>query len=176
MASFRLKNEFTLRNEVLGKTETFTFTGEDLEKLRPETDLNDTIIGAYIKIIQLMWLPVERDQKCHIFSSFFLERLIGDYVKEEFVYDKEPAFLVQQVQAKVKENYKNVKRWTKKLDIFEKDMLVFPINAFKHWFCIIVLRPGSLLSAQPNCEMAYCDSMFDQRDFVAEAIKKYLEC
>jgi Ulp1 family protease len=170
------KNDFTLRNEVLNKTETFTITTDDLDKLRPETDTNDTVIGSYIKLMQLMWLPVERDQKCHIFSSFFLEKLIGEYVKEEIVYDKDPVLLLEQVQAKARENYKNVKRWTKKIDIFEKDLLVFPINAFRHWFCIIVLRPGSLLAAQPACELVYCDSMFDQRDFVAEAIRKYLEC
>jgi Ulp1 family protease len=96
------KAEFTLRNDVNARTETFPVTTEDMEKLRPETDLNDTIVHNYIKLLQLMFLPMEVDQKTHIFSSFFLEKLIGDYVKDEFVYDKEQAFLVQQVQEKVR--------------------------------------------------------------------------
>lgn len=67
------------------------------------------------------------------------------------------------MRAKVKENYKNVKRWTKKIDIFAKDMLVFPINAFRHWFCIIVNRPSCLLNNSGACEIIYCDSMFEKR-------------
>ena len=43
------------------------------------------------------------------------------------------------------ENYLNVKRWTRKDDIFSKDVLVFPINMFNHWFCVLVNNPGALL-------------------------------
>ncbi len=72
---------------------------------------------------------------------------MNELVKEEIVYDKDPVYLVDQVRLKVKENYKNVKRWTKKLDIFEKEVLVFPINAFRHWFCILVLSPRGLVNS-----------------------------
>jgi sentrin-specific protease 7 len=146
-----------------------------MEKLRPETDLNDVIIGSYIKLLQFVFLPLQTDQSTYIFSSFFLEKIIGELVKDEVIYDKDSLWLVEQVRTKVKESYKNVKRWTKKIDIFEKEMLVYPINAFKHWFCILVLRPNSLISNSGTCEVVYCDSMFERRDFVAEAIRKYLQ-
>jgi Ulp1 family protease len=69
-----------------------------------------------------------------------------------------------------------VKRWTKKLDIFEKDILVFPINAFKHWFCLLVLNPKYLLTPTPHkCQLIYCDSMLERKEFVVEAIRRYLE-
>jgi Ulp1 family protease len=78
------------------------------------------------------------------------------------VYEKDQNFLIEQVKEKVKENYKNVKRWTRKIDIFDKDILVFPINAFKHWFCLLVLNPKYLLTPTnpiAKCELIYCDSM-----------------
>ena len=68
-----------------------------------------------------------------------------------------------------------MKRWTKKIDIFEKEILVFPINAFRHWYCILVLRPNSLLTNNPKCELIFCDSMFEKRDYVIEAIRKYVQ-
>lgn len=71
--SYKLtKAEFTLHNDILAKTETFPITADDMEKLKPETDLNDTIVHIYIKLLQFMFLPMEVDQKTHIFSSFFL--------------------------------------------------------------------------------------------------------
>lgn len=76
------KGEFNLRNELLNKTETFPITADDMDKLRPDTDLNDTIVGNYLKLLQFVFLPNEVDQKCNIFSSFFLEKLINEYVKE----------------------------------------------------------------------------------------------
>lgn len=53
-----------------------------MDKLRPENDLNDVIIGTYIKLVQFVYLPLETDQKTHIFSSFFMDKLIGDLGKE----------------------------------------------------------------------------------------------
>jgi Ulp1 family protease len=80
------------------------------------------------------------------------------------------------INNKVKENYKNVKRWTKKISIFERDILILPINAFKHWFCIMILRPRCILEpAAGKAQIVYCDSMFEKRDFIVEAIRRYLE-
>lgn len=51
---------------------------------------------------------------------------------------------VEKIKEKVRENYNNVKRWTKNTDIFEKELLIFPINAFSHWFCVLVLNPRNI--------------------------------
>lgn len=37
--------------------------------------------------------------------------------------------------------HSRVKSWTKKVDIFEKDYLVIPINERNHWFLAIVCFP-----------------------------------
>lgn len=41
------------------KSETFPMTPSDMEGLRPDTDLNDTIIANYIKLMQFVFLPPE---------------------------------------------------------------------------------------------------------------------
>ena len=63
---------------------------------------------------------------------------------------------------KVAENYKSIKRWTRKVDIFEKDYLIIPINAFKHWYCIIVVNPGAIIDEKSGKKpyIVNCDSMF----------------
>ena len=38
-----------------------------------------------------------------------------------------------------------VKRWTKKVNIFEKDFLIVPINEANHWFVIIICQPGQIV-------------------------------
>ena len=38
--------------------------------------------------------------------------------------------------------YQRVKRWTKKINIFEKDFIVVPINEHSHWFVAVICFPG----------------------------------
>jgi Ulp1 family protease len=66
-------------------------------------------------------------------------------------------------------------KWTKKIDAFEKEILVIPVNAFSHWFCLLVLKPKNLTSdkgsktgakTEAKAEIIYCDSMLEKRDFI----------
>ena len=41
-----------------------------------------------------------------------------------------------------KEGFDLVKRWTKNVDIFEKDFLVVPINLVNHWSLVVIVRPA----------------------------------
>ena len=41
---------------------------------------------------------------------------------------------------------KKVKGWTKKIDIFEKRMLIFPICEESHWYLVIVCNHGYVIS------------------------------
>jgi len=72
-----------------------------------------------------------------------MQKLIGTYLVDDPI--KGPPS-VAEVNKKVRDNYSSVKRWTKNIDIFQKEVLVFPINAFSHWFCLIILKPKNLLS------------------------------
>ena len=46
--------------------------------------------------------------------------------------------------------YDRVKSWTKKIDIFAKRMLIFPICDDEHWYVMIVVNPGQVLSQKMN--------------------------
>ena len=41
-----------------------------------------------------------------------------------------------------KKGYDMVRKWTKNVDIFEKEFLVIPINFSNHWSLAVVVRPG----------------------------------
>ena len=38
--------------------------------------------------------------------------------------------------------YERVRRWTKKVNIFEKDFVIVPINEHSHWFVAVICYPG----------------------------------
>lgn len=44
-----------------------------------------------------------------------------------------------------------VKNWTRHVDIFDKDFVIFPINQSSHWFLVVVCFPGKV---DPNYKPA----------------------
>ena len=59
--------------------------------------------------------------KVHIFSTFFWRRLTD--------------------QGNGRANFANVSNWSRKIDIFERDLLFIPINENLHWSLAIIYRP-----------------------------------
>jgi Ulp1 family protease len=164
---------------VLNKVETFTITPEDMEKLKPDADLNDTITQNYLKLFKFVFMPPKLEERSFFFNSFLMGKLLPEFTKEDPFGNKDLTSILQMVTAKVRSSYSSVERWTKKYDIFAKDILVVPINAFNHWFCLLVLHPDRLLNPNPSdkkCEIIYCDSMCEKRDFIVESFRCYLEC
>lgn len=47
--------------------------------------------------------------------------------------------------------YANVQRWTRKMDIFDKEFLLVPVNKNLHWSLAIVCHPGLALRADAAC-------------------------
>jgi Ulp1 family protease len=37
-----------------------------------------------------------------------------------------------------------VARWTKSLDVFDRDFIIIPINSSLHWSLAVIVRPGAL--------------------------------
>lgn len=68
----------------------------------------------------------------------------------------------------VRKKYSLVERWNKKIDIFDQELLIFPINMISHWFCVFVYNPGALIKNDYHnkCQILFCDSMFESRFFV----------
>ncbi|GAA5924207.1 SUMO protease ULP1 [Sporobolomyces koalae] len=96
----------------------------NMKRLKPGTWLDDSIIAFYGVLINNRFLEAEKQdqwgereerlRKVWCFNSFFWN-----------MYNDS--------------GYKRVKKWTKKFDVFEKDIIIFPININNsHWTCAAV--------------------------------------
>uniref|UniRef100_A0A0K0DGW5 ULP_PROTEASE domain-containing protein n=1 Tax=Angiostrongylus cantonensis TaxID=6313 RepID=A0A0K0DGW5_ANGCA len=94
--------------------------------------LNDNIIEFYLKYICARLVRQEYRDKVFVFNSFFYKKLT----------DKQPSISILNKNQRssigrfewIKRNFANMKTWTKKVDIFNMDYLVLPINDEMHWF------------------------------------------
>jgi len=114
-------------------------TEHDYKTLADEEYLNDNIINFY-----LTWLYEKLSDKhksmIHMYSSYFYSRLKSKPRK------KNKHKHVDKTKTKAEQEYERVKSWTKKIDIFEKRMLIIPICEESHWYLVIVCNPGHVLS------------------------------
>ncbi|VVB10515.1 unnamed protein product [Arabis nemorensis] len=101
---------------------------QDIELLKPRRFVNDTIIDFYIKYLKSR-IPPEEQGRFHFFNCFFFRKLAN--------LDKgSPSTFGG------KEAYQRVQKWTKNVDLFEKDYIFIPINCSFHWSLIIICHPG----------------------------------
>ncbi|KAA1469790.1 hypothetical protein DENSPDRAFT_773771 [Dentipellis sp. KUC8613] len=83
-------------------------TNAELGRLRPSEFLNDTLIEFGLKL----WLNDLREtqpdlaDQIHVFSSFFYKK----------------------ISTKKQEGYQSVRKWTSKIDLFQKKYIIVPIN------------------------------------------------
>ncbi|KAK0556877.1 hypothetical protein OC846_000904 [Tilletia horrida] len=99
----------------------------DLDKLDEGEFLNDTLIEFGLK-----YLLHQKEREAHrmaaafyLYSSFLFKRLT----------DSRDIF----------KTYENVRKWTGKHDVFEKDYLVLPMNEHLHWYLAIITHPSKIL-------------------------------
>lgn len=90
-----------------------TIKPHDMETLTKRNWLNDEIINFYYSLIMDRSEKNEKLPKVFIFNSFFYSMLVND-------------------------GYDRVKRWTKKIDIFAKDLMILPIHLGNHWCCACI--------------------------------------
>ncbi|NXJ01781.1 SENP5 protease, partial [Psophia crepitans] len=109
---------------------------DDLATLEGQNWLNDQIINMYGELI-MDAVP----EKVHFFNSFFHRQLVT-------------------------KGYNGVKRWTKKVDLFKKVLLLIPIHLEVHWSLITVNIPNRIIS--------FYDSQGIHFKFCVENIRKYL--
>ncbi|GAB5588516.1 Sentrin-specific protease 2 [Umbelopsis nana] len=116
---------------------------KDISKLRPDTWLNDEIINYYMELIS------DRSQKnkdkypsIHCFNTFFCTTLLES-------------------------GYAKLRRWTKRVDIFAKDMVLIPVNSSLHWtLAVFDFRKKQL---------AMYDSLGGNNMRLVKALLQYLE-
>jgi hypothetical protein len=105
----------------------------DISRLDDDKFLNDSIMDAYPKILQD---EHPRDQ-IYTFSSFFFTRLTQS---EKGSTDESSTAI----------KYEQVKRWTDKINIFEKEFIIIPIEQKYHWFLAIITNPGYCVGRIPD--------------------------
>ncbi|KAJ3152501.1 SUMO1 sentrin specific peptidase 1 [Geranomyces variabilis] len=102
-------------SQILVKNFNIDIRPPDLGTLRPSQWLNDEVINYYGQMILARnKAQPEKHPKVHIFNTFFYERLQASPF------------------------YQNVRRWTKKVDIFGLDKVIAPLHLGNHWTCGVI--------------------------------------
>uniref|UniRef100_A0A3Q1F8E6 SUMO specific peptidase 5 n=1 Tax=Acanthochromis polyacanthus TaxID=80966 RepID=A0A3Q1F8E6_9TELE len=114
-----------------------TLSLEDLGTLEEQNWLNDQIINMYGELIM-----EATEHKVHFFNSFFHKQLVA-------------------------KGYDGVKRWTKKVDLFSKWLLLIPIHLEIHWSLVTVTMATKTIS--------YFDSQGIHNSVCYQNIMKYLQ-
>ncbi|XP_029004358.1 sentrin-specific protease 5 [Betta splendens] len=114
-----------------------TLSLEDLATLEEQNWLNDQIINMYGELIM-----EATQQKVHYFNSFFHKQLVA-------------------------KGYEGVRRWTKKVDLFSKWLLLIPIHLEIHWSLVTVTMATKTIS--------YYDSQGIVFRHTTDNIMKYLQ-
>ncbi|XP_028967754.1 uncharacterized protein LOC114828306 [Galendromus occidentalis] len=97
---------------VLVRTDNLSVRRSDLETLRNQNWLNDTIMNAYLNLISKRSKIHEGLPKVHVMNTFFLLCL--------------------------EKGYDNVRGWTGTADIFAQDILLVPVYRDFHWCMAII--------------------------------------
>ncbi|SCV74614.1 BQ2448_7643 [Microbotryum intermedium] len=135
-------------------------THGDTKRLVDGKYLNDTLIEFGLKRAFLNL--VDRDSKLvegskplaplvHMFNSFFYKKLDRRGLAKQQTYD-------------------SVAKWTSKFDLFEKKIVIVPINEKNHWYLAIVYNPGAILKgdvAVPKQTRKTRHSLLDKTDVMA---------
>ncbi|XP_063183859.1 sentrin-specific protease 2-like [Chroicocephalus ridibundus] len=128
-------------DEVMSSAFKLRVTRQDIRTLRNLCWLNDEVINFY------MGLVMERSKKegypsVHAFSSFFYEKLTSG-------------------------GYQAVGRWTRRVDLFHKDIILVPINLRLHWTLAVIDTRKKTVK--------YYDSLGQEGDKICETLLKYLQ-
>ena len=103
----------------------------DLERLKEGEYLNDTMIEFGLRYLLER---IKRNnpllvQQIHVFNTFFYNKLteIRDRSK----------------------TYEHIRKWTNKVNIFDKMYVVVPINEHLHWYMAIIVNPKAIINERP---------------------------
>ncbi|CAI9259946.1 unnamed protein product [Lactuca saligna] len=113
-----------------GDADAVSISKRDFDLLQPDTFVNDTIIDFYIKYLKNKIKPEER-HRFHFFNSFFFRKLADP--------DNDPLDASKGIAA-----FQRVKKWTRKVNLFEKDYVFIPVNYNYHWSLLVICNLGEV--------------------------------
>jgi Ulp1 protease family, C-terminal catalytic domain len=95
---------------------------DDLYRLDEDEFLNDNLIGFYLRYLEnhLEQANPELAQRVYFYNSYFFERLM------------------QKSKGRKGIDYDSVQKWTRNIDIFDRDFVVLPVNESYHWYVVII--------------------------------------
>ncbi|PIC15457.1 hypothetical protein B9Z55_022422 [Caenorhabditis nigoni] len=108
---------------------------KDLMRLRPKRWLGDSLIQCAIDRLVSENLNPEQQEKIHLFDSTFFSGRAGNIVTAEPPQSRE-----KMAESMMKACVEKQER-KRKIPIFEKDLLVVPVNHSKHWILCLVVNP-----------------------------------
>ncbi|MED6109304.1 hypothetical protein PIB30_032173 [Stylosanthes scabra] len=115
-----------------GDPDAVSLSKRDVDLLRPDTFVNDTIIDFYIQYLKNQ-IQDEEKSRYHFFNSFFFRKLADMDKNPASASDGKAAFL-------------RVRKWTRKVKLFEKDYIFIPVNFNLHWSLIVICHPGEVVN------------------------------
>ncbi|KAL2513549.1 putative ubiquitin-like-specific protease 2A [Forsythia ovata] len=113
-----------------GDPDAISICSRDVEVLQPKTFINDTIIDFYIKYLVNKTNP-EEQHRFYFFNTFFFQKLDGLDRDSSRTWEGRGAF-------------QRVRKWTRNVNIFEKDYIFIPVNSSLHWSLIVICHPGEV--------------------------------
>ena len=136
-------------NELLCELLNVPVYRRDMRKLKPGEWLNDEVVNYYFKML-LARANDEGDPnrpKCHVTNTQFYPKLA----------ETDKGYC-----------YANVRRWTKKVDIFSKDLVIIPIHCHgNHWTLALINFSRKRLE--------YFDPLFGSAGEVLRNLRKYVQ-
>ncbi|CAD6229073.1 unnamed protein product [Miscanthus lutarioriparius] len=151
-----------------GDPDAVSISKRDVELLLPETFVNDTIIDFYIKYLSTR-IESTVKRRYHFFNSFFFRKLADLDKDQGRAPEGRAAFL-------------RVRKWTRKINVFDKDFLFIPVNFNLHWSLIVICYPGEVatfedgdakVSAKLPC-ILHMDSLKGSHTGLKDIIQSYL--
>jgi len=106
----------------------------DTERLNPDVYLNDNLINFYLKFIENMLISEEMRKKCHFFNTYFMAQMLKLFNESNKTVQDHDRI------------YESMKKWVKKVNLFEKDFIFIPVNNNEHWNLIVVCYPARFFS------------------------------
>ncbi|XP_046651654.1 sentrin-specific protease 1-like isoform X3 [Daphnia pulicaria] len=128
-------------NEVLCDAFSLTITRRDVKTLSGLNWLNDQVINFYLTLV------MERSSsgdwpKAYAFNTFFYPKLMSS-------------------------GHGGLKRWTRKVDLFQQDIILIPVHLGLHW-CLATVCPKEQA-------IRYYDSMGGRNQDCLNGLKRYME-
>lgn len=120
----RIKEALLVYPNIKGQN-SVTLYNDDLDRLKPNEFLNDSIVEFYLRY-NYDQMDAETRDNAHIFNTFFYHRLTQKRERGE-----------------PNSGYESVRKWTSKgkgVDLFSKRLVVIPINENLHWYLAVIVN------------------------------------